>query len=183
MSKEYNRRVNNEESQQVVFEASQPDSDCSVYTPTNNNQQWQPAGTSKGAQVFPKILKRLPEIVNSEMRDNSETSGSVDCPPGFEKKTDKGPVVNFGDLINQECCNLRSTDEVDEWVSGVIGSISKNLGLSSTNGDQAIKKFFLELGYAKLREKKNGEGNDDDRDISNYERCNEELTGTKLAYG
>ncbi|KAF5183989.1 hypothetical protein FRX31_026424, partial [Thalictrum thalictroides] len=111
-----------------------------------------------------------------------EVSDSESYPPGFERCSRKEAGINVGKLIDQECCQLRSKEEVDSWVNGVIGSFSKHLGLSSTMGDQAVKSFFLKLGYAKLNERKNRELNEDEREMENYELCNEELTGDKIAY-
>ncbi|KAF5196696.1 hypothetical protein FRX31_013714 [Thalictrum thalictroides] len=86
-------------------------------------------------------------------------------------------------LIEHKCSNLKSTDDVNKWVKTVIGPIAKSLGLSSTSGDQAIKKFFTELGLAKLREQNEPEKNEDERERDNYEFCNYELTGKEVEHG
>ncbi|KAF5191538.1 hypothetical protein FRX31_018875 [Thalictrum thalictroides] len=181
MLSEYQRLGENEKAQQLVVEIDSTDSTCSVSSPFFSKQFSQGEGSSQ--KEFPKLLKQQTVCVQREKEDSGEGSGSVSCPPGFETKKEAGPVVNFGALIDQECSILKTTGDVDEWVNTVIGPISKNLGLSSTRGDEAIKKFFMELGHAKLKERKTREGNEDESEQLNYELCNEEFEGHKFEYG
>ncbi|KAF5181167.1 hypothetical protein FRX31_029245, partial [Thalictrum thalictroides] len=138
-------------------------------------------GTSKQQQLVVSLLKR--NIEKDQTEDVVEISDSESYPPGFEKQKGNGPGVNLGMMIEKECCQLKSREEVDVWVNGVIGSLANQMGISSTAGDQAMKSFFLQLGYAKVKERFNNEPNDDEQEMRNYELCNEELKGNKVLHG
>ncbi|KAF5198310.1 hypothetical protein FRX31_012104 [Thalictrum thalictroides] len=179
VDKEYQRRFAVENSHEVQNEVRPLSSELSISNPYCNERQTGEGPSKQSKGVFALLKRNFNERHSEEVVDISD---SEIYPPSCEKSAGKASGVNFGKLIDQECCNLRTEVEVDEWVEGVIGSLAIKLGLSSTMGDKAVKDFFLKLGYAKLKERQNKEANDDERELKNYELCNEEFLGDKLTY-
>ncbi|KAF5193939.1 hypothetical protein FRX31_016474 [Thalictrum thalictroides] len=138
----------------ISIENSCEGSGFSTSKPLLSGQLQLGEGTSRQVSNGVKILKRQNNSVNNQPVQNEvvDVSDSDSCPPGFEKSSKKQTTVDSGKLIQQECCNLRNKEEVEEWVGTIIGPLTKQLGLSSTNGDEAILKFFTGIGLAKLKE-------------------------------
>ncbi|KAF5193848.1 hypothetical protein FRX31_016572 [Thalictrum thalictroides] len=180
VNKEHQRRALVEISPVLSNEEHHADSVLSANSPINSSYRQFEEGTSKQQDDHHSSLKRI--LVKDQSEEVVEISDSESCPTGFEKLSGNNSGVNFGKLIEQECCHLKSKEDVNVWVNGVIGTLAKEMGLSSTMGDQAVKSFFLRLGYAKLNERKNRELNEDERGVKNYELCNDELEGDKLLH-
>ncbi|KAF5184931.1 hypothetical protein FRX31_025482 [Thalictrum thalictroides] len=176
---EYQTRVAGQMAPETHNEVSLSGSEFSTSSPCFVGQQNMEASSKNQREVI-RILNR--HSVNEKMKEVVEIEESENAQCGSARQSGMESGVNFGKLLEQECCHLRTVEEVDEWVSGVIGPLTNKMGLSSTLGDQAVKSFFLKLGYAKVKGKSNIVLNDDEREIANYELCNEELLGDKLVH-
>ncbi|KAF5181303.1 hypothetical protein FRX31_029101 [Thalictrum thalictroides] len=157
------------------------DSDDSVSSPMCDNKETM--RRDKGVQIIENggELESAKAWVRKGAVSVCSKGDSKEGPPGFERKKAEPVGVNFAQLIEQECCHLRTEEEVNDWVGNIIDPITKKLKLSSVNGEDAIRNFFKALGHAKLKEKKEVAIDDDEWECLNYANCNEDVRGKKVS--
>ncbi|KAF5186030.1 hypothetical protein FRX31_024383 [Thalictrum thalictroides] len=179
VDRENQKHVFGGEIQGEVVEVSQVGSAASVSSP--HDTVYPSVGvSSKRRDEGDNPLKNMSGEENAgdvvEIFDSGSNQSTV------KKLSGKKTGSKLGDWFNQECCQLKSVEEVEEWVSGIIAPLTNQVGVSSIKGDQAVKSFFLNLGLTKLKERQIKDMNDDEREINNYEQSNAELLGDKLIH-
>ncbi|KAF5178291.1 hypothetical protein FRX31_032122 [Thalictrum thalictroides] len=175
-----NMRGKNLSREQQVFDCptiiSDSDSDDSINSPMGKVTE----ARGKGKEILSaegiNEQNRAKRWVKKELvaGDNKEGSKNETL-LGEEEVKAQSVGVNFAHLIDLECNQLCSETEVDDWVSTIVVPITKQLELSAAKGEMAISRFFKELGYAKLKEKRGKAHEDDDRERLLYENCNEDF--------
>ncbi|KAF5189072.1 hypothetical protein FRX31_021338 [Thalictrum thalictroides] len=152
LEKESLRNNKNSKEQQVVdYATDQYDSEDSISSPMGDRQEALRKGKAIQLGDVGAEVGKNKVWVKKEAATDTDKDVLWDGPPGLKRKTASSKGVNFAQLINQECGFLRSEEEVNDWVGNIIDPITKQLKLSTANGEEAVRNFFKQLGYAKLR--------------------------------